>query len=291
MASMTAVHRHRPGSVFRIVATDLDGTLLADDLSVSDENRAALRRAAHLGAQHVIVTGRPAEGCDVFFQALDYRGLAVCNQGSQIYDVGKQAMLLRAELDQRAARIAIARIKAEVAERLDIAVVSSKHPLHILLSPTYLHTGERLSQPYAVLSQESLLRLPLDKILIRSPDLTDAMLLRRATACIGPTLTVVQTAPGVVEIVPAGFDKGTGLARVAHLLGVRSEKVVAFGDMPNDIPMLRWAGHGVAMENGHPDIQAVADEIAPNNNKSGVARVLFRLMDERLADAHRSSDT
>ena len=66
------------------------------------------------------------------------------------------------------------------------------------------------------------------------------------------------------------------MEEIARPLGIASDEVVAFGDMPNDIPMLLWAGHGVAMGNAHPDVLAAADEVAAPNTDDGVARVLER---------------
>ncbi|HEX3649209.1 MAG TPA: HAD-IIB family hydrolase, partial [Pseudonocardiaceae bacterium] len=81
---------------------------------------------------------------------------------------------------------------------------------------------------------------------------------------------------GMVELAPRGVTKGSGLAEVAQRLGVPAADVIAFGDMPNDLSMLSWAGHGVAMANGHPSVLAVADEITAANGEDGVAQVLER---------------
>ena len=85
-----------------------------------------------------------------------------------------------------------------------------------------------------------------------------------------------STNNGLVEIVPLGISKATGVQEVAKPLGIANDEVVAFGDMPNDLPMLLWAGHGVAMGNAHPDVLVAADEVTAPNNDDGVARVLER---------------
>ena len=81
---------------------------------------------------------------------------------------------------------------------------------------------------------------------------------------------------GLIEISAAGVTKASGLAWVCEKLDVPADKVVAFGDMPNDVPMLAWAGHGVAMANAHDDLLAVADEVTAPNSEDGVAQVLER---------------
>jgi hypothetical protein len=85
-----------------------------------------------------------------------------------------------------------------------------------------------------------------------------------------------STNNGLVEVVPRGISKASGVDEVARPLGIAAEDVVAFGDMPNDLPMLRWAGHGVAMGNAHPDVLAAANEVTAPNTDDGVARVLER---------------
>ena len=86
----------------------------------------------------------------------------------------------------------------------------------------------------------------------------------------------------LVELAAAGVTKATGLARVAESAGVARSDVIAFGDMPNDVDMLRWAGHGVAMGNGHPDVLAVADEVTASNTDDGVALVLERWFNSQV---------
>jgi hydroxymethylpyrimidine pyrophosphatase-like HAD family hydrolase len=85
-----------------------------------------------------------------------------------------------------------------------------------------------------------------------------------------------STGHGLIEISAPGITKGSGLARLAGQLGIAPAEVVALGDMPNDLPMLQWAGHGVAMANAHPAVLESADEITAPNSQDGLALVLER---------------
>ncbi|MFF8681067.1 HAD family hydrolase [Streptomyces sp. NPDC015237] len=269
----------RPHPRYRLVATDLDGTLLRGDATVSSRTRAALRRVRGAGAEHVIVTGRPARGCLPLFAALGYRGLAVCGQGAQVYDAGRRALLSATVLDSAAARAALRRLTARVGP-LDLAVVTSGEDAEFVVSDGFCRGDERELAPYRTVGAAGLWDRPVDKVLLRHRTLDDGALTEAALRCAGPGLNVVHAGPGIVELLPAGFDKSTGLARVARSLGLTAEDVIAFGDMPNDIPLLRWSGHAVAMANAHPDLKAVADEIAPANDDDGVAEVLERILDQ-----------
>jgi hydroxymethylpyrimidine pyrophosphatase-like HAD family hydrolase len=94
---------------------------------------------------------------------------------------------------------------------------------------------------------------------------------------VGSLATVTMSGPGTVELQPCGVTKATGLALAAEHLGLSPRRTIAFGDMPNDIPMFLWAAHGVAMAGAHPELRAVADEVTASNEDDGVAVVLERL--------------
>jgi Cof subfamily protein (haloacid dehalogenase superfamily) len=267
-----------PSACIRLVATDLDGTLLRSDTTVSARTRRTLRTMADRGIRHVIVTGRPAAGCVPLFRSLGYRGLAVCGQGAQIYDADREVLLSWTELDRDAARACVTRLAARIGP-VHMAVVTSGTEAEFVMSADFGRGDEKALAPYRLVPAEELWDRPVDKVLLRHGVLSDADLVAEAAACCDPGLAVTHAGPGVVELLPSGFDKATGLARVAEAYGVTSGEVVAFGDMPNDIPMLTWAGCGVAMTDGHPELKAVADEIAPGNDADGVAVVLDRLLD------------
>ena len=114
-----------------------------------------------------------------------------------------------------------------------------------------------------------------------NPAVTDVASLAELAAALAPHVGITgdltySTNNGLIEVVPLGISKATGVAEILRPLGISSEDVVTFGDMPNDIPMLSWAGLGVAMGNAHPEALAAADEVTTTNSDDGVARVLER---------------
>ncbi|WP_371483085.1 HAD family hydrolase [Kitasatospora sp. NBC_00315] len=280
---MTAPARGGPPR-FAVVATDLDGTLLRGDLSVSARTRAALDHAVAAGARHLVVTGRPAGGCRSLLERLDYRGLAVCGQGAQLYDVGADRLLSSATLDGPTVRALLALI-AERAGALDLAVVTSGLAGRFVVTPGF---GERLRHGWRLAERPAeLWEQPVDKVLIRRRGMDDDRLAALAQQVCADAVTVTHSGEGLVELLPAGVSKASGLAAAAARLGFTAAETVAFGDMPNDIPMLEWAGHGVAMGNAHAELRRRADEIAPTNEEDGVAAVLERLFP---TDPHRAEN-
>ncbi|MDT0611129.1 HAD-IIB family hydrolase [Streptomyces lancefieldiae] len=259
---------------YRLVATDLDGTLLRSDLTVSARTRRALDRVTASGAHHLVVTGRPAVACKHLLNTLGYRGLAVCGQGAQLYDAGADRLLSSLALDRDLAHGVVEKVEAELG-RVELGIVTSPPESRFKVTPGF---GERVRHGWDVTTDRALLWAdPIDKLILHHPDVDEDRLAAVTRRLTGGEVTVVHSVKGMVEVLPAGTDKGTGVARAAELLGFTGADTVAFGDMPNDIPLLAWAAHGVAVAGAHHDLRAMADEVAPGNDEDGVASVLERL--------------
>lgn len=258
-----------------LVATDLDGTLLRPDDTVSPRSRAALDRAAAAGAPHLIVTGRPVPGIRALLADLGYRGPAVCGQGTQVYDAGAARMLSSVTLDRELADTALGKIEAEV------GAVFAAVDQDGIDGRTLIEPGYRMPHPtlpaLRTRCRADLWAVPIIKVLVRHPRLTDDELAAAARGAVGELATVTMAGPGTVELAPYGVDKGTGLALAAGTLGLDPAGAVAFGDMPNDLPMFRRSGHRVAMANAHPALKAAADEVTLSNEDDGIAVVLERI--------------
>jgi hydroxymethylpyrimidine pyrophosphatase-like HAD family hydrolase len=134
---------------------------------------------------------------------------------------------------------------------------------------------------------ESLVLEPSLKLMLRNDGMTADALLQRARELVGDLAELSYSSAGdsLLEIAAAGVSKASALARVCAERAIDRTDVVAFGDMPNDLPMLAWAGHAVAVANAHRDVLAAADEVTADNDDAGVARVLERL----FADPVRAS--
>ncbi|MFE7811413.1 HAD family hydrolase [Streptomyces sp. NPDC057433] len=258
-----------------LIATDLDGTLLRGDDTLSDRSLAALALVARAGVRHLVVTGRPAPRVRPLLDDLGSTGLAVCAQGAQVYDAGTDRLLWSVTLDRELAETALGKIEAEVGE-LYAAVDQNGADGLTLIESGYLMPHPTLPA-VRVERRDDLWARPISKVLLRHPELTDDALAAAARAAVGSLATVTMSGPGTVELQPCGVTKATGLALAAEHLGLDPGRTVAFGDMPNDIPMFDWAAHGVAMANAHPELKAVADEVTTSNEDDGVAVVLERL--------------
>ena len=263
-----------------LIACDVDGTLFDEDETISPRTREAVRAAVGAGARFVVATGRPPRWIRPVVEALGFAPMAVCANGAVLYDpandrvvsartLGVDALAELAELATRVipgAGLAVERIGERAHDTATPQFISSPGYEHAWLNPDNTEV-----------SIADLLSAPAIKLLIRKAGARSSDMAAELTKHVGIEGDVTySTNNGLVEIVPLGISKASGVEEIARPLGIASDEVVAFGDMPNDIPMLLWAGHGVAMGNAHPDVLAAADEVAAPNTDDGVARVLER---------------
>lgn len=261
-----------------MVVSDMDGTLLdLEGRRVSARNAAALTRAAQAGARVVIATGRPVVWLGPVIDA-GFTGTAVCMNGAVTYDIAAGEIITSAPLLPSSMQ-ALVEALAERAQ-FTLAVERLGTSMHdFWAESSYSHPW--VIGDYQALDRIDLLAQPAGKLLIRG--ITDSYTLAAAArasaelAGVADQLSVTySTDDGLIEIAAAGVNKGYALARLASQWGIDRADAVAFGDMPNDLEMLTWAGHGVAMANAHPEVTAVASEIAPHHGDDGVAAVLER---------------
>ncbi|MGA4877580.1 HAD family hydrolase [Streptomyces lydicamycinicus] len=260
---------------YKLIATDLDGTLLRADETVSERTRRALAAATAAGAAHIVVTGRAVPWTRHILDALDYQGLAVCGQGGQVYHAGEHRLLTSVTLDRQLAGLALAKIEAEVGP---LYLAASRDGLagEVLVGPGYRVQEGPL--PNVLMDDPGdLWAAPINKVYIQHPTLDDDALALAARQVAGDLVGVTVAGEGIVELLPLGLSKATGLSLAARRLGLTAKDTIAFGDMPNDIPMFGWAAHGVAMANAHDELKAVADEFTASHEDDGVAVVLERL--------------
>jgi Cof subfamily protein (haloacid dehalogenase superfamily) len=263
-----------------LIACDVDGTLLDEDETISPRTRDAVRAAVAAGAQFVVATGRPPRWIRPVVDALGFAPITVCANGAVLYDPATDRVLSArtlavdtlAELAELATRVIPGAGLA--VERIGERAHDTATP-QFISSPGYEHAW--LNPDNTEVSIDDLLSAPAIKLLIRKSGARSADMAAELAKHVGIEGDITySTNNGLVEIVPLGISKASGIAEIAKPRGIASGEVVAFGDMPNDLPMLRWAGHGVAMGNAHPDVLAAADEVTAPNSEDGVARVLER---------------
>ena len=258
----------------RVVATDLDGTIVRSDGGISARSRAALGAAESAGALVVLVTGRPPRWLRGISEATGHHGIAVCANGALVYDLHRDEVVEAHPLSVDIAREVVTTLRDAI-PGIGFAVESVTDGFGH--EPAY---RPRWSTDGAVVAEiDDLLSGPLAKLLARHEDLdSDALLAAARDVVDNDVATMTHSSrDGLLEISAAGVSKATTLAALCAESDRRSDDAVAFGDMPNDPPMLAWAAHSVAVANAHPEVLAAVDEVTASNDDDGVALVLERL--------------
>lgn len=268
----------------RLVATDLDGTLLRSDGTVSDRSRAALRAAQDSGLVVVFATGRPPRWLDDVVDETGHLGVAVGANGAVVYDMSDQRVLrshpLPPELTVEVAEDLRAKFPAvQFAVEYGHAFAAEPGYVHEWqINPRYDRNGRPIPPPL-VADLATITAQPALKLLAKERGADPDEFLTAATDVIGDRATLTHSSSyGLLEISAAGITKATGLAEVAASHGIAAADVVAIGDMPNDLPMLSWAGRSYAVANAHPDVQEAADEVVGANDDDAVAVLIEVLL-------------
>ncbi len=285
-------------SLPRVVATDLDGTLLRSDGTVSDRTRAALRASEDAGVEVVFVTARPPRWLGQLADVVGGHGHVICLGGAAVWDLATASPLDVCGFAADEAAALVTDLRAAV-PGVALAFERVDGPT---FDPGFRSTPDDDADVVAVV--ESTLaapgagtgtRWPVGKILARDPGapVEDAPATQPVVVADGQTTAqegffarvreavgdrahlAYSGAAGLAELLAPAVTKDAALARWCARLGVDARDVWAFGDMPNDLPMLRWAGRSFAVANAHPDVLAAATDRTAANDEDGVAAVLL----------------
>ncbi|HET6394240.1 MAG TPA: HAD family hydrolase [Blastococcus sp.] len=264
----------------KLVATDLDGTLLDSDGEVSPRTRAALELCWDAGIPVVGVTGRGPRLLDSVRTALDGRGIAVLAQGGFVVDLERDEVLRTVGLPRDQAQAVIDRIEAAAGD-LIVAVEDASEQSEIA-GPLRVQHGFDWPYPepaHLLPKHEVLPSGAVLKVFLRSSTLGQDELLARAKAVVDPAdAEVTHAGLGFIEVLPPGITKATGLAIALERYGVGFGDVLVFGDMPNDLPMIaavaEAGGRAIAVANAHPAVRAATTGLTGGHDADGVARYL-----------------
>jgi Cof subfamily protein (haloacid dehalogenase superfamily) len=259
----------------RVVASDLDGTLLRSDGTLDERSRRALAEIEEAGVLVVLCTARPARWMKPLALATGHHGVAICANGSVLWDLHTEAIIEVSPLAPEVTRQVVALLQAALPE----GAWAVEGPSGFAHEPAYTPHWP-VPEDTIIDAVEALIAEPAVKLMLRHERISADALLQRARELVGhlAELTHSSSADGLLEISAAGVSKASALERLCRQRGFGPQEVIAFGDMPNDLKMLQWAGHAVAVANAHPEILAAADEITTDNDHAGVARVLERLL-------------
>jgi len=260
---------------FRLVASDVDGTLTHADGSVSARSAAALRAARKAGLLVVLVTGRPPRWVWEFAKQR-VADLAICANGALVYDLCLDKLTLERPIPGEVLR----RLVADLREAAPGIVFAAESGFQFCREPDYEIASDHTEGDAPIIGDAlTFAEHRVAKLLARHPQVQQKLLVSLAEAVASGDAEVTRSGPELVEISAASVTKATTMALVCDERGVAAAQVLAFGDMVNDVSLLEWAGHGVAVAGAHPDLLAVADEVTASAENDGVAAYLEKLLE------------
>ncbi|WP_232549996.1 HAD family hydrolase [Propioniciclava soli] len=266
----------------RLIASDIDGTLLRSDHTVSDRTRAAVAAAQDAGVPVVLISGRQAPVLAPIAAQAGLSGPAICANGAVGYHLGRQEVLFE-ELLAVAAQTEL--LHAVRAVYPGVRCVSVREAGFVFV-PERGYTGmmdpgdhgRPLDQPDAENDLAAVLGTPSTKFILRQPGLPPEDLLALALDLAIPGTQPTISGASFLEVAAAGVTKSSGLARLCSSLGIDASEVAAFGDHLNDLDLLQWAGHSVAMGNALPEVKDAADAVTGTNDDDGLAVAIEALL-------------
>ena len=256
----------------RLILVDLDGTLVGKDRTVSARNSAVLARATAAGAHVVIATGRPVRLLEPI-RASVASSIALCYNGAIVLDLATDEVLEAHLLDGAVFRAAVEEVRALGHEF--IVGVEGLPSIGIAAEHGFREDVELPRGTLAEITNQGVVKglirtNPKDPALFE--EVWDAFATRFADR-----LEVTRSGiPGLIEISAKGVSKGGIIDALARGWGIDPSEAIAFGDMPNDLDMFRWAGWSVAMGNAEPEVKLAASEVAADHDEDAVAQVLER---------------
>ncbi len=262
--------------MIRLVAFDLDGTLMGADQQIRPRVQAAVAQTLARGVTVTLATGRMFSATVPFAQQLAITAPLICYQGGWIQALGGEVLH----------RVALPAPIAETAVRL--AEAQNWHTVLYADGRLYIQSFAYPESFYAaLLGEDIIVNIPwaeilaqhtVDKVLfVAEPEHIPAMAIQ-LNQQFATQAEVVQSHKFFIEVVPQGVDKGRALGWLAQHLGIPQEETLAAGDQYNDLPMVQWAGLGVAMGNAIPEVQQAANWIAPSVTEDGAAALLERFV-------------
>lgn len=263
---------------YRMIVLDIDGTLTNDEKKITPKTKEALMNAQEQGAIIVLASGRPVAGLLRISKELElnqHHGLLLAYNGGKVIDAQTDQLIYEKAMPLERAKAILRHLK-------QFPVTPMVDDGNCLYVPD--KNGHKVDYESSIndLTVKELPELAeqLDfspvKVLTAAPNEVLMSVMKDITSPFEEEFSFIMSAPFYLECNMKGISKADSLGRVCESLHISPEEVISFGDAQNDLSMIEFAGHGVAMGNACEELKAAADEITLSNNEDGIAAVLER---------------
>lgn len=261
----------------KLIATDLDGTLLGNDGALTQRTIRALTQATSRGIIIIVVTARPPRVVKEWTDLARVIDTAICSNGAMEYSPTHDRIDNTTTLPAQTAR----ETWKALVSAFPTLTVAVETGFDVIAEPGYTKADSVGDQCVYVASPEEVFSSAphIVKLLVRNQGSSNDELLKAAKSILGQGVEVCHSGgTGLIEISAEGVSKATALAQWCSRNAIDASEVVAFGDMPNDVPMLEWAGQSYAVANAHPDALTAADKHCGSNIDDGVAEKIEKIL-------------
>jgi len=262
---------------FALVAIDLDGTLLQSDKRIGPRSAEAIGAVIDRGIHVILASARPPRGVQAYYECLGLKSLQVNYNGALIHDAVRQQHVYHKPLDPHLAKQIVA-LAREVQPEVVVHVEVLDQWYTDRVDPNLQVETSKDSDPDYLGPIESCLNQPVTKLMFLAQPEKLVPVRSAIELQFGNRTAIAISDRHVLQVVHHEVDKATAIDHIASGMGIGANKVMAIGDAPNDVDMLRWAGLGIAMENAWPEARLAADRVIGSNDHDGVAEILDRFV-------------
>jgi len=259
-------------TAIKLFATDLDGTLLRSDKSISDRTAMAMRSALAAGIEIVWATARAVQSVTHFAAGCGFTGIAICANGALVLDLATGKISRTSFMDEQATAIAMDVIRETVPGAVFALVgIDRFHAESGYAAIASYDDHHRNVEDMNVAEALSGISDSIVKLVVRHPEMDPPTLFAALNVATLGEVELTRSGAPFLELSAAGISKAFALARLCDERAIDRSQVAAAGDAHNDLAMLEWAGTALAPENAEPEIIALADQVIPANDQDGVA--------------------
>jgi 5-amino-6-(5-phospho-D-ribitylamino)uracil phosphatase len=265
-----------PGKI-RMIALDLDGTLLAPRAIITPRVHQAVRQAIDNGVRVILATARPPRSVRFYHRALKLNTPIVSHNGALIWDEKKRQVIHHESLSHTLVWRIINYVRHRCPDVItSVEIIDKLYSDHFGVVPMDALPPGCVFNPDVIAELESFLRVPVTRLMLHGrPSLIDELnyLLPQR---FGEQVALFRSDSRLLLLLAPDINKAVALERVAKSYDITSNEVLAIGDSPNDLPMLQWAAIGVAMANSPDSVKRAVTCVVPSNENDGVAIALQR---------------
>lgn len=258
----------------RLIASDIDGTIADHHGHITPRTVSAFKAAAAAGIEIVFVTGRPPRWLDPIREQIGHTGTVICSNGAVTYSLEQESVISSHVLNWET----VTKVRSIISELVPDSYFALEGLGGFHVEEGFYRNrtpAHDLGAQFGVL-EEAMAQSGIVKMLAATHTGSADLYLNTVAERLKPLVAATHSAPEIalLELGPLGVNKAVSLAEYTASLGIEAQDVIAFGDMPNDIEMLAWAGSGYAMESGHQLALAATELRAPALADDGVAQVI-----------------